>query len=40
MLAEQLKEKGSRKEGDREADREIDSAAQGMLLAQVGTCTW
>ena len=47
-LAEQLKKKGSRKEGEaergsqreRERERERDSAAQGMLLMPVGTCTW
>lgn len=32
------KEKGSRKEG--ETERQRDSAAQGVLLMPVGTCTW
>ena len=42
--AEEQKERGSRKAGEtetgRERKREGDSAAQGMLLTPVGTCTW
>lgn len=40
ILAEQLEEKRSRKEGETKRQRERDSAARGVLLMPVGTCTW
>lgn len=44
MLAEELKERESREAGETETGRERkgegDSAAEGMLLTPVGTCTW